>query len=381
MSQDVYITRLSAFLPNQPVSNDEMEQYIGLIHSQSSKTKNLVLRNNGIKCRYYAMDKNGKATHTNAQMAAIAVEKLFENHPEEINEMDLLTCGTSSPDQWMPSHAVMVHGWLKNSKAIEVTSPAGNCCSGMHALKYAWMAVKAGQSKKAVVTGSERTSRIMNNQSFEVEAQKLADDGENPYISFEKEFLRWMLSDGAAAALLQNTPAKEGNSLRIDAIEGVSYAHLAEPCMYSAAEKLSDGTFISYMDMAPAEIMEKSVLSIKQDTKLLSKYIVDLGSDKLIEMLQTHYLPASEIDWFLPHISSEFFRSKMDEGFRQKGLVIPQEKWFTNLSQVGNVGAGSVYLMMEELMRNNKLQKGQRIVLAVPESARFSYVFAILTVV
>lgn len=71
----------------------------------------------------------------------------------------------------------------------------------------------------------------------------------------------------------------------------------------------------------------------------------------------------------------------MDEGFRQKGLVIPQEKWFTNLSQVGNVGAGSVYLMLEELMRNNKLQKGQRIVLAVPESARFSYVFAILTVV
>ena len=220
----------------------------------------------------------------------------------------------------------------------------------------------------------------MNNQSFEVEAQKLADDGENPYISFEKEFLRWMLSDGLLRTLQKYTSQRR-QLLRIDAIEGVSYAHLAEPCMYSDAEKLSDGTFISYMDMAPAEIMEKSVLSIKQDTKLLSKYIVDLGSDKLIEMLQIHHLPAEEIDWFLPHISSEFFRSKMDEGFRQKGLVIPQEKWFTNLSQVGNVGAGSVYLMLEELMRNNKLQKGQRIVLAVPESARFSYVFAILTVV
>ena len=57
------------------------------------------------------------------------------------------------------------------------------------------------------------------------------------------------------------------------------------------------------------------------------------------------------------------------------------EKWFTNLSEVGNVGAGSIYLMLEELMRTNRLKQGEKIVLAVPESARFSYVFAILTVV
>jgi len=122
-------------------------------------------------------------------------------------------------------------------------------------------------------------------------------------------------------------------------------------------------------------------LNIKQDVKLLSKYIVDLGSDKLISMLKTHSLAGDKIDWFLPHISSEFFRDKMDEGFRSKGLVIPMEKWFTNLSEVGNVGAGSIYLMLEELMRTNRLKQGEKIVLAVPESARFSYVFAILTVV
>jgi len=41
-------------------------------------TRRIVLRNNGIKNRHYAMTKNGEATHTNAQLAAIAVEKLFE---------------------------------------------------------------------------------------------------------------------------------------------------------------------------------------------------------------------------------------------------------------------------------------------------------------
>jgi 3-oxoacyl-[acyl-carrier-protein] synthase-3 len=381
MQKEVFITRVSRFLPNNPISNEEMETYIGLIHENSSKSKSIVLRNNGIKCRYYALDKNGKATHTNAQMAALAVERLFEKNAAELKEVDLLCCGSSTPDQWMPSHAVMVHGWLKESGDMEVVSPSGNCCSGMHALKYAWMAVKAGLSKKAVVAGSERASRIMNHQSFEEEAKKLAQAEGNPYISFDKEFLRWMLSDGAAAALLQDHVAPNELALRIDAIEGVSYAHLTEPCMYAAADKLADGTFVSYMDMLPAEIMQNSVLSIKQDVKLLSKYIVDLGTSKLIAMLKEHQLAPEDITWFLPHISSEFFRNKMDEGFRSKGLMIPMEKWFTNLSQVGNVGAGSIYLMIEELLREKRIKKGDKIVLAVPESARFSYVFAILTAV
>ena len=381
MLHEVYITRLSRFLPNKPVLNDEMEQYIGLINEHSAKSKRIVLRNNGIKCRYYALDKNGKATHTNSEMTALAIKELFANRQEEIKEVDLLSCGTSSPDQWMPSHAVMVLGWLTEAKDMEVVSPTGNCCSGMHALKYIWLAVKAGQSKKAVVAGSERTSRIMHHQSFEEEAKKLSQIEENPYISFDKEFLRWMLSDGAAAALIENKKKENGLSLRIDAIEGVSYAHLVEPCMYSAADKMDDGSFVSYMDMSPSEIVTNSVLNIKQDVKLLSKYIVDLGTDKLISMLKAHNLPGDKIDWFLPHISSEFFRDKMDEGFRSKGLVIPMNRWFTNLSEVGNVGAGSIYLMLEELMRTNRLKQGEKIVLAVPESARFSYVFAILTVV
>ncbi len=64
----------------------------------------------------------------------------------------------------------------------------------------------------------------------------------------------------------------------------------------------------------------------------------------------------------------------------QNELNIPEEKWFSNLSQVGNVGAGSIYLMVDELFKSNKIKKGDKILLAVPESARFSYVFGLLTV-
>jgi 3-oxoacyl-[acyl-carrier-protein] synthase-3 len=196
---NVYITRTANFLPNKPVLNDEMEDYLGLINDKPSKARKIVLRNNGIKRRYYAIDKNGKATHTNAEMTALAVRSLFSDDPGGLQSIELLSCGTSSPDQMMPSHGVMVHGFLPESGAIEVVSPSGVCCASMHALKYAYMAVKTGDVQKAVATGSERFSRSLRSDVFEDEVKKLAELEQNPYIGFEKDFLRWMLSDGAGA--------------------------------------------------------------------------------------------------------------------------------------------------------------------------------------
>jgi 3-oxoacyl-[acyl-carrier-protein] synthase III len=79
--REVYITKTANFLPNEPVSNDAMEEYLGMINSKPSKSRRIVLRNNGIKRRFYAISKEGKATHTNAQMTALAVKELFKNSP------------------------------------------------------------------------------------------------------------------------------------------------------------------------------------------------------------------------------------------------------------------------------------------------------------
>lgn len=376
----VYITRTSKFLPNEPVASDDMEKYLGYINGKPSKSKSIVLRNNGIQTRYYALTTEGKPTHTNAQMTALAVKELFKDNPEEIKDIDLLSCGTSSPDQMMPSHGVMTHGWLPEAQAIEVVSPAGVCCAGMHSLKYAYMAVKTGDAKLAVATGSERFSGLLVSDVFEEEAQKLKELTENPFIAFQKEFLRWMLSDGASAFLLTDEPNKEGLSLEIDWIEGVSYANEMEACMYMGAEKQPDGTLKGFMDYTPEEIMTKSIFSVKQDINLLSDNIVALGGKKIKEIFDRKGLVASDIDHFLPHISSNFFKSKIYDLVEIYGGGIPYEKWFMNLFTVGNVGAASVYLMIDELFNSGKLKKGEKILLLVPESSRFSYMYAMLTV-
>ncbi|HWZ34679.1 MAG TPA: 3-oxoacyl-[acyl-carrier-protein] synthase III C-terminal domain-containing protein, partial [Mucilaginibacter sp.] len=91
-------------------------------------------------------------------------------------------------------------------------------------------------------------------------------------------------------------------------------------------------------------------------------------------------LTAGDIDHFLPHISSNFFRSKIYDLVEIYGGGIPYEKWFINLYTVGNVGAASIYLMIDELFHSGRLKKGEKILCLVPESSRFSYMYAMMTV-
>lgn len=379
MSKSVYINRIAKFLPNKPILNDEMENYLGLVDGNPSKAKALVLRNNKIKTRYYALDENGNLTHNNAQLTAEAIRNLTDKD-FRVEDIELLACGTTSPDQLLPSHASMVHGELKAKKA-EIISPSGSCCSGMHALKFGYLSIMAGEKRNAVCTGSELLSEWMHARNFKKESDKLHELETYPIIAFEKDFLRWMLSDGAGAALLSDQPNPHGISLRIEWIDSVSYANELETCMYAGGLKNDDGSIKGWRELEPDELLDRSVFALKQDVKILGVNIVEKSGEFLAEVVRKRALDLDSITYFLPHLSSEFFRDKIDKEFRRLGIPIPQEKWFTNLTRLGNVGAASIYLMLEELFNSGKLKKGDVILCGIPESSRFNYVYSLMTVV
>jgi 3-oxoacyl-[acyl-carrier-protein] synthase-3 len=379
MDKSVYINRIAKFLPGEPVSNDDMEEYLGYVGGKKSRSKSIVLRNNKITKRYYSRDKEGNSTHSNAELTAEAIKALCTDG-FKLEDIELLTCGTTSPDQILPAHGVMVHGLLK-ARPIETISFSGSCCSGMNALKYAHMSILTGNSHNAVTTGSEKLSTWLSSQSYEGEATKLKELENDPMLAFEKDFLRWMLSDGAAAALLSNKPNQNGISLKIEWIEICSFANEVEACMYVGSDKDAEGNLHGWSEFKPQEWLDKSIFAMKQDPRLLDKYIAQLGTKKYVELFKKHNVDPLSIDWFLPHISSEFFRKKVDDEMIKYGVQLPQEKWFVNLTQVGNIGSASIFIALEELMSSGKLKKGQKIALTVPESARFSYANALLTVV
>lgn len=379
MTKSVYINRLAKFLPNDPVPNDEMESYLGMIGGNPSRARAIVLRNNKIKTRYYALNKNGNSTHTNAQLAAKAIKNLCDDY-FKVEDIELLACGTTSPDQLLPSHASMVHGEL-STNPIEILSSSGGCSSGMHALKFGYMSILTGDKNNAVCTGSEKLSTWMNAKNFSKESGKLQQLKNNPYIGFEKDFLRWMLSDGAGAAYLSDKPNTGGISLKIEWIDSISYANEVETCMYAGGEKQENGNLKGWKEFEPNELLDRSVLSLRQDVKILEENVVKYGCIFLSDIVEKRNLNLESVDYFLPHISSEYFRSKIDESFKEYGLNLPLDKWFTNLTKFGNVGAASVYFMLEELFNSGKLEKGNKILCMTPESARFSYVYSLMTVV
>ncbi|MEC3877498.1 beta-ketoacyl-ACP synthase III [Chryseobacterium salviniae] len=377
---DVFITKASTYLPNDPVSNDEMETYLGYINEKPSKAKALILRNNKITTRYYALDQEGKPTHTNAQITAKAVEGLFdENFGKE--DIELLSCGTTSADQIQPSHASMVHGELNLNKSIEINTSTGLCNSGMNAFNYGFLSVKAGVKENAVCVGSERFSAWMTADKFNHEAENLKLLEERPIIAFKREFLRWMLSDGAGALLLENKPRPNSTSLKVEFIDFYSYAHEIEACMYAGCEKQEDGSLKSWADYPSDEWLKQSIFALKQDTKILDQYILVKGAESLRSSFDKHNLDPNTIDHVLAHISSGYFKEGLKEEFANVGLDFPWEKWFYNLSEVGNIGAGSIFIALEELMNSGKLKKGEKVLLCVPESGRFAYSCALLTVV
>lgn len=374
---DVYITKTSKFLPNKVISNDEMESYLGLINNTISKVKSLILRNNKITSRYYALDENGKATHTNAELTYKAIEALFDDE-FTIDDIEVLSCGTSSPDYLLPSHASMVHGFFKN-KSVELNSSAGVCNAGMNALKFGFLSVRSGNSKTAVCTGSERFSSMLLADRFEYEVVNLKTLEEQPILAFKKDFLRFMLSDGASAFLLENEP-KGKTPLKIEWMEAYSFAHELETCMYAGGDKLENGDIKPWSDYKSDEWLEQSVFSIKQDVKLLDVNIIVKGADCIKMALEKNNVKPEEVTYLMPHISSYYFEDRLLNRLTEIGIDLPKEKWFINLKDVGNVGAASAFLMVEELMNSGRLKKGDTILLAIPESGRFSYALAYLKV-
>lgn len=376
MDRPVYITGVGKYLPGDPVSNDEVEERLGRIGGRPSRAKRRILESNGIQTRHYALDPERRPTHRNWELAARAAQDALARSPAGLADVRYLAAATSQPDLLVPGFASMVHGELK-VPPCEIASYAGVCASGVMALKGAWLQVRAGEAEAAVVAASELASRHLKAGQFE--EQECTKDGTLP---FEAEFLRWMLSDGAGAVVLQPAPAPRGVSLRIDWIEVRSFADRFPPCMWAGALKGADGAlgpswgdWSSFVDAA-----RHGVFDLRQDVRLLEE-LVKVGVDGFLDLAERRALAPSSIDWVLCHYSSNIFKGKIQALLARAGVAIPEARWFSNLTTRGNVGAASIYLMLEELVASGRARPGQKVLLVVPESGRFVTCFALLTVV
>lgn len=373
--KSAYIHHLGKFLPGVPVENDQMEKYLGRINDRASRARQRILKSNGIRQRYYALDQEQNSVYRNSQMAALAVRDVLAQGNLDPGTIDLLACGTTLPDLLVPGFASMVHGELPELSPLEVISTQGVCGAGVSALNYAVSQLEVGKRKTAIVVASEFASRLFKHTKFEAETTVR----EGKPLSFDTEFLRWMLSDGAGALLLCPYPKAQGLSLKVEWIELISHANAYPLCMYMG--KPEDNSHDSWLDY-PSYIAatEAGAMNLRQNIRLLEE-VIKLGVEGWLRLIGAGRVKPEEIDWLLCHYSSHIFRSQIVELLTKAGCMIPEEKWFTTLYTQGNTGSASIYLMLEDLFNSGKLKAGEKIFGFVPESGRFITAYFLLTVV
>lgn len=299
----------------------------------------------------------------NEELAAQAVRRALADRGLQPAAVRMLATGTTQGDLLVPGFASMVHGRLGGGP-MELLSASGVCASGMAALRSVVSAVRLGEHPVAVAAGSELVSRSL--------AASEAD-------TLDTTFLRWTLSDGAGAVVVEPQPRPDGLSLRVDWMHLVSHAHSHPVCMSAGLgedrEVRAGSTWLDRRD--PDDAREFTPPRLRQDMSALPA-LVDMGVAEYDALVRAGRIDP-DTEHVLCHYSAEHFRGKLMDRLRAAGYTPDEQRWFTNLQTAGNTGAASIYVMLEAL--RPRLRHGDRVLLIVPESGRFTLAFAQLTCV
>lgn len=370
---DAYITAAGAHLPGPPVGNAEMARHIGLLDGRSEALGRLALRQNRITSRHYALSPDNTVSASNAEMAALAVADAVAKSERALKEIDLLAACTTQGDLLVPGHASQVQAAL-GIGPLELVSVQSVCAGALIAAKAAALQVMADGKRAAAVVGSEFSSRWFRPGFYPETA--LADQGHRAAL----EFLRWTLSDGAGAILIEPRPNERRQSFKIEWIKLVSLAHAFPPCMAAgtmpARRTDRDGGWSHRPDTALAD----GALVLWQDMVLL-KRIIRAWVGEYLKLVDAGHIVPERVDWLLCHYSAENLRQEIVSILRATGGMIDEEKWFTNLHSKGNTGAAALFVMLDEFVARGLARPGQQVLCIVPESGRAMIGFMMLKAV
>jgi 3-oxoacyl-[acyl-carrier-protein] synthase III len=364
-----YIVSAAAFFPGAPVSNEEIDRFVAPIDEKCARIKRRILAENGIMSRHYALDANGRTTHSVSAMAVRALKSALVgcDFDEGDPSLDFLAAATSGPDASLPGFANMVQGEAR-LPPMKTASLSGVCASSVSALDYAVQEVRTGRARRAAVVASEFPSRL-----FKRSRMKQAKS-----LTFDAHFLRWMLSDGAGAWILANRPASQ-RSLRVDFVHLRSFSGDYPTCMQVGHGHGNDGPgYLDFDSLKEAE--ESGAYLLRQDIRLLPN-LFDVGVHEYSDLVRRGLIDPGGVDHFLGHYSSNRFRGVVRDLMAKAGLLIPEQRWYSNLTLRGNMGSASIITMLADFLNERDVKAGERLLLFVPESGRFTVGFVGLTVV
>ncbi len=300
----IRIMGTGSFLPEKNVSNDDLAKYVDTSDEWiSSRT--------GIRNRRIAIDE------TTTSMSASAAKEALAMAGKEAIDVELIIVATVTPDYYTPSVACEVQAELGADNAIAFDVNAA--CSGfVFALNIAKMYIETGYVKNALVIGAETLSKILdwNDRSTCV----LFGDGAG--AAYVEE------SDKGIISVVQGSIGKKGMVLNCVSRNTVN--------LFTEEEQVQD-----YLHMDGQEVYK---FAVRQCPKCL------------MEALDKAGLTVDDIDYFVLHQANIRIIESV-----AKRLKAPIEKFPMTLGYTGNMSAASVPVMLDNLVREGNLKRGEKI--------------------
>ncbi|NLP82771.1 3-oxoacyl-ACP synthase [Microbacterium sp. CFH 90308] len=363
-----YLTGFGRYLPGDPVDNDGIASRLGGDDPVTERIRRRVLDANGIRQRHYALDEHGEPTELNEELAVKALRAALADRGIDAADLRMLACATTMGDVLVPGFASMVHGRLGGGP-MQLLSASGVCASSLAALDAAVSKIRLGDHPRAAVVGSELASRSLRQRRY---------DGIR--AGMDSHFLRWMLSDGAGAVVVEFQPHPTRPSLRVDWVRQVSLAHEYDVCMRAGMSGVDPVVGRTWQDVDIAEADAEGMFLLRQDVSVLDD-LADAGIRQFEELVDIGLVDVRHLDHVICHYSTNAFRDVAFDALRRRVPTLDTDRWFSNLETRGNTGSASIFIALEEAWSSGRFAPGDTVLLAVPESGRFSFAFAHLTVV
>ena len=303
------ITGVHGYVPEKVMTNFDLEKII-------DTSDEWITTRTGIKERRIL---EGKPT---SEIGVQAVNGLLEKTGTKPEEIDLVICGTVTPDYPFPSTANVISDkvGMINAWSYDVNA----ACSGfLYALTTGAQFIETGKYKKVIVIGADKMTSILN---------------------YEDRATCVIFGDGGGAVLLE--PNEEGLGV-IDSVlksDGSGRKFLVQP---------GGGS----VNPPSHETVDKRMHYVHQEGKSVFKFAVTNMADVSAEIMERNNLTGDDVDWLVPHQANLRI---IDATANRMGLS--KDKVMINIEKYGNTTAATIPLCLSEW--KDKLNKGDNIVLA-----------------
>ena len=315
----IRITGTGSALPGRIVTNKELEQLV-------ETSDEWIRERTGIAERHVSVGE------TVVTLASEAVGKALEQAGKSAEEIDLILVATCSPEQYLPCCACQVQAAIGavNALAFDVNA----ACSGfLFALNTADAYLRTGLAENALGIGSEVLAKL---------------------VDWKDRGSCILFGDGAGAVVVEQCEAAGilGRALHSDGSGG--------GVLRCEARKLAT-PFAAPVTAEAEETAspEDGEHSIRMDGQEVYRFATRRVPQCIEEALSDAGLTVADIDLFVLHQANARIIDAV-----AKRLHADREKFPTNLERVGNLSSASIPVLLDELHRQGRLHRGDRIVLA-----------------